>query len=101
MRRDSTWHSKWRTKATGEQGYHLANIMAKKTERMRIQGIEPWSVPWEGTMIPLHQMRLLHKHPKEVLLIITTNVFNTAKEREQICQWLCYRFRIGSYFHEQ
>jgi hypothetical protein len=24
---------------------------------MRIQGIEPWSVPWEGTMIPLHQMR--------------------------------------------
>ena len=26
---------------------------------MRIQGIEPWSVPWEGTMIPLHQMRWL------------------------------------------
>ena len=26
---------------------------------MRIQGIEPWSVPWEGTMIPLHQMRML------------------------------------------
>lgn len=26
---------------------------------MRIQGIEPWSVPWEGTMIPLHQMRLI------------------------------------------
>ncbi|XP_058773748.1 vascular-related unknown protein 4-like isoform X2 [Vicia villosa] len=22
-------------------------------------GIEPWSVPWEGAMIPLHQMRLL------------------------------------------
>ena len=31
----------------------------KKVNRgkMRIQGIEPWSVPWEGTMIPLHQMR--------------------------------------------
>jgi hypothetical protein len=29
----------------------------KKRKTMRIQGIEPWSVPWEGTMIPLHQMR--------------------------------------------
>ena len=25
--------------------------------QMRIRGIEPRSVPWEGTMIPLHQMR--------------------------------------------
>jgi hypothetical protein len=27
------------------------------TDIMRIRGIEPRSVPWEGTMIPLHQMR--------------------------------------------
>ena len=30
-----------------------------KNRKLRIQGIEPWSVPWEGTMIPLHQMRLM------------------------------------------
>ena len=30
-----------------------------RKQDMRIQGIEPWSVPWEGTMIPLHQMRLM------------------------------------------
>ena len=29
----------------------------RKLFKMLIQGIEPWSVPWEGTMIPLHQMR--------------------------------------------
>ena len=29
----------------------------RSTKMLRIQGIEPWSVPWEGTMIPLHQMR--------------------------------------------
>jgi hypothetical protein len=28
-------------------------------KKMRIRGIEPRSVPWEGTMIPLHQMRKL------------------------------------------
>ena len=32
------------------------------TKCVRIQGIEPWSVPWEGTMIPLHQMRFLLAH---------------------------------------
>ena len=33
------------------------NLGREKLFKMRIQGIEPWSVPWEGTMIPLHQMR--------------------------------------------
>ena len=36
---------------------------------MRIQGIEPWSVPWEGTMIPLHQMRL-HAYEDEMFYYI-------------------------------
>lgn len=31
--------------------------MCGNLKLLRIQGIEPWSVPWEGTMIPLHQMR--------------------------------------------
>ena len=31
----------------------------EKKASVRIQGIEPWSVPWEGTMIPLHQMRFV------------------------------------------
>jgi hypothetical protein len=34
----------------------------KAENDVRIQGIEPWSVPWEGTMIPLHQMRLTILH---------------------------------------
>jgi len=25
---------------------------------VRIRGIEPRAVPWEGTMLPLHQMRM-------------------------------------------
>ena len=29
-----------------------------ENQSLRIRGIEPRSVPWEGTMIPLHQMRL-------------------------------------------
>ena len=45
----------------------VPNNKKKKTQsllKLRIQGIEPWSVPWEGTMIPLHQMR-----PWDLLLI--------------------------------
>ena len=30
----------------------------REHKNLRIRGIEPRSVPWEGTMIPLHQMRL-------------------------------------------
>ena len=30
-----------------------------ENQSLRIRGIEPRSVPWEGTMIPLHQMRLI------------------------------------------
>jgi hypothetical protein len=30
-----------------------------ENKKVRIRGIEPRSVPWEGTMIPLHQMRCL------------------------------------------
>ncbi|KAM2898953.1 hypothetical protein COP2_008430 [Malus domestica] len=37
---------------------------------MRIQGIEPWSVPWEGTMIPLHQMRLLLTKSNNIFIVI-------------------------------
>ena len=29
-------------------------IQLLKEEQLRIRGIEPRSVPWEGTMIPLH-----------------------------------------------
>jgi hypothetical protein len=36
---------------------NVVEFKVKKRNIMRIQGIEPWSVPWEGTMIPLHQMR--------------------------------------------
>ena len=31
----------------------------KKIKSLRNRGIEPRSVPWEGTMIPLHQLRFL------------------------------------------
>lgn len=37
---------------------------------MRIRGIEPRSVPWEGTMIPLHQMRLHLNLPNMFLMLI-------------------------------
>ena len=45
--------------------YQINDPFKKKSKkkimekRVRIQGIEPWSVPWEGTMIPLHQMRFM------------------------------------------
>ena len=34
------------------------NLVEESEKEMRIRGIEPRSVPWEGTMIPLHQMRI-------------------------------------------
>ena len=40
-----------------EKGNTTADRAGEIKRNLRIQGIEPWSVPWEGTMIPLHQMR--------------------------------------------
>jgi hypothetical protein len=37
-------------------------------KNMRIRGIEPRSVPWEGTMIPLHQMRLIEYFVRIIFL---------------------------------
>ena len=42
---------------------------------MRIQGIEPWSVPWEGTMIPLHQMRFASSYHIKIVLHIIFSYF--------------------------
>ncbi|CDP12198.1 unnamed protein product [Coffea canephora] len=45
---------------------------------MRIRGIEPRSVPWEGTMIPLHQMRDVGSLNLQILLEQVNEIISKA-----------------------